>query len=295
MKPRRASARWQRAPGSPPRAAPRSAGSLHIYLGAVPGAGKTHAMLAEGRRLAALGADVVIGLVETRGRDGLEQAAGGLELIPPRGAGHRGRCAGELDVGAILARRPAVALVDELAHTNAPGSLRGKRWQDVDELLRAGIDVATTLNVAHLADLHDAVEQITGIGQREFVPEAVVLPAGRIDFIDTEPRIVLRRLAQQGDPAGAGGLGLGLAIAKGFTDAMDGELALEDTPGGGATFVFSLRRFAPDARPRSRAGLTASGAASRPRFASSTRLATAMPAWVVLVREDDGCECEGDR
>jgi len=177
-------------------------GRLHIYLGAVPGAGKTHAMLAEGERLSALGTDVVVALVETHGRETLDQLAAGLETVPRRRIAYRGTSFGELDTDTVLARHPAVALVDELAHSNVPGSRREKRWQDVDELLRAGIDVVTTLNVQHLAGLHDAVEQITGVRQREFVPEAVVLTADRVDFVDADPRIVLRRLARgQADPA----------------------------------------------------------------------------------------------
>ncbi len=179
-------------------------GSLHVYLGAVPGAGKTHAMLAEGRRLAARGVDVAVGLVETHGREGFDEALAGLGVIPPQPIAYRGATFGELAVEAILARHPAVVLVDELAHTNTPGSAREKRWQDVDELLRAGIDVVTTLNVVHLAELHDAVEQITGISQREFVPEAVVLSASQIDFVDTDPRVVLRRLGKAASPGSDG-------------------------------------------------------------------------------------------
>ena len=189
------------APGEPLAATPRPAGRLHIYLGAVPGAGKTHAMLAEGNRLTALGVDVVIALVETHGRDALDQLAAGLEVVPRRNIAYRDTSFGELDTDAVLARQPAVALVDELAHSNVPGSRRDKRWQDVDELLRAGIDVVTTLNVQHLAGLHDAVERITGVRQREFVPEAVVLAADRVNFVDAAPHVVRQRLArEQGGP-----------------------------------------------------------------------------------------------
>jgi two-component system, OmpR family, sensor histidine kinase KdpD len=202
MEGRRAPARRSCAPSTWPPKPPWPNGRLHIYLGAVPGAGKTRAMLAEGRRLASLGADVVVGLDETPGYDGSGQARDRLERIPGRSVAGQGRCARELDVDAVLARRPAVVLVDELAHSNASGSLRQKRWQDVDELLRAGIDVVTTLDIAHLAELQDAVEQITQVSQREFVPEAVVLAADRIDFIDTEPRVALRRLASRPGPAG---------------------------------------------------------------------------------------------
>ncbi len=196
-----AAARPHDSPDEPPRPAPRSAGRLHIYLGAVPGAGKTYAMLAEGRRRAALGDDVVVGLLETHGRSGLDEAARQFETIPRRSIEYRGATLGELDVDAVLARRPDVVLIDELAHSNVPGSRRDKRWQDVDVLIQAGIDVITTLNVIHLADLHDAVEQITGVSQREFVPEAMVLAAHRVDFVDTDPRVVLSRLAPQVRPA----------------------------------------------------------------------------------------------
>jgi two-component system, OmpR family, sensor histidine kinase KdpD len=203
MEGQRAPARRSCAPSAWPSKPPWPDGRLHIYLGAVPGAGKTRAMLAEGRRMASLGVDVVVGLAETSGYDGSGEAQDQLESIPGRSVAGHGRCARELDVDALLARRPAVVLVDELAHSNAWGSLRQKRWQDVDELLRAGIDVVTTLDVAHLAELQDAVEQITDVSPREFVPEAVVLAADRIDFIDTEPRVALRRLARRPGPAGS--------------------------------------------------------------------------------------------
>jgi two-component system, OmpR family, sensor histidine kinase KdpD len=169
------------------------AGRLHVYLAAVPAAGKTHAMLAEGRRLADLGSDVVVGLVETHGRAGLDELAG-LEIVPRRRIRYRGISLEELDADAVLARRPAVVLIDELAHSNVPGSRRDKRWQDVEELLGAGIDVVTTLNVQHLARLRDDAERITGVRQREFVPDEVVLAADRVDFIDTDPRIIVQRI-----------------------------------------------------------------------------------------------------
>jgi two-component system, OmpR family, sensor histidine kinase KdpD len=176
---------------------------LHIYLGAFPGAGTTSAMLAEGLRLAASGVDVVVALADTRGRADLADTWDGLEIMPRRTLS-RWPQPGELDVDAVLARRPAVALVDELAHANGPGSLRDKRWQDVDVLLRAGISVVTTLDVRHLAELQDAVEQITGVSQREHVPEALVLAADRIDLVDTQPSVVLRR--NRSDRPGCQGL-----------------------------------------------------------------------------------------
>jgi two-component system, OmpR family, sensor histidine kinase KdpD len=187
------------------------AGRLHVYLGAVPAAGKTHAMLAEGRRLAELGSDVVVGLIETHGRAGLDELTEGLEIVPRRRIQYRGTTLEELDADAVLARRPAVALIDELAHSNVPGSRRDKRWQDVEELLGAGIDVVTTLNVQHLARLRDDAERITGVRQRETVPDEVVLAADRIDFVDTDPRVVVQRIygdqPQRGAPRALAGSG----------------------------------------------------------------------------------------
>jgi two-component system, OmpR family, sensor histidine kinase KdpD len=200
MEPRRAYAWLERAPGGPPSAAARPAGRLHVYLGAIPLAGTTHAMLAEGSRLAALGVDVVIGQIAANGHERPDDAGRSLERLPARRIEARAGVRCELDTEAVLARHPAVVLVDELAHSNARGSLRAKRWQDIDVLLRAGIDVVTTLSIAHLAELHDAVEQITGVPQRDFVPETVVLAADRVDFIDTEPRIAARRLAAAAGP-----------------------------------------------------------------------------------------------
>jgi two-component system, OmpR family, sensor histidine kinase KdpD len=183
--------------------APQPPGRLHIYLGAFPGAGKTHAMLAEGARLAGAGADVVVALVETHGRAGLSEVGAGLEIVPQRSIGYRGSTLAELDTEAVLARHPGVALVDELAHTNVPGSPREKRWQDVAELLRAGIDVVTTVDIQHVSSLRGPAEQIIGARQREFVPEALVLAADRIDFVDTPAAVVLQRLGygQAGPPA----------------------------------------------------------------------------------------------
>ena len=145
-------------------------GRLRIYLGAAPGVGKTVAMLAEGRRRRDRGTDVVIGFLETHGRSFTAGQADGLAVVPRRAVEHRGASLTELDVDAVLTRRPEVALVDELAHTNAPGSPRTKRWEDIDVLLDAGIDVITTVNIQHLESLNDVVERITGIRQRETIP-----------------------------------------------------------------------------------------------------------------------------
>ena len=142
-------------------------GRLRIYLGSAPGVGKTVAMLDEGRRRADRGTDVVVGIVETHGRPHTTRMVEGHEVIPRRVLDHRGSAVTEMDVDAILRRRPRVALVDELAHSNAPGSRNAKRWQDVQELLDAGIDVYTTVNVQHLEALNDQVRDITGVQVRE--------------------------------------------------------------------------------------------------------------------------------
>src|SRR5688500_8549111 len=147
-------------------AAPR--GRLHIYLGAAPGVGKTHAMLDEAHRRAARGTDVVIGLVDAHGRVPIAQMMQGLPLVPPRAVGSG---AVEMHVERLLERRPDVVLVDSLAHTNAPGSRNRKRWQDVSELLEAGVDVISTLNIEHLESLSDVVRSITGVVQAETVPD----------------------------------------------------------------------------------------------------------------------------
>src|SRR5512139_2810653 len=155
-------------------------GRLRIYLGAAPGVGKTVAMLDEGRRRVERGTDVVIGLVETHGRKHTAELVEGLEVVPRVTLAHRGTTLEEMDLDGVLARRPQVALVDELAHTNAPGSRNEKRWQDIDELLDAGIDVISTVNIQHLESLNDVVESITGIRQQETIPDAVVRAAEQI-------------------------------------------------------------------------------------------------------------------
>jgi two-component system sensor histidine kinase KdpD len=170
-------------------------GTLRVYLGAAPGVGKTFAMLAEGHRRAERGTDVVVGLVETHGRRRTADLVSGLEAIPRRPVDHRGLTVEEMDVDAVLARRPDIALVDELAHTNAPGSRNEKRWQDVDELLDAGIDVISTLNIQHLESLNDVVERITGATQRETVPDAVVRAAEQVELTDMTPEALRRRMA----------------------------------------------------------------------------------------------------
>ncbi|MFF2269520.1 DUF4118 domain-containing protein [Cellulosimicrobium cellulans] len=173
----------------------RRRGRLTVYLGAAPGVGKTFAMLDEAERRRSRGTDVVVGLVETHGRPATAAKIGDLEVVPRRAVGHRGVELTELDVDAVVARDPDVALVDELAHTNAPGSRHAKRWQDVHDLLAAGIDVVTTVNVQHLESLTEDVEAITGVRQRETVPDHVVREADQIQLVDLSPQALRRRLA----------------------------------------------------------------------------------------------------
>ncbi|MFJ7587488.1 DUF4118 domain-containing protein [Streptomyces sp. NPDC097617] len=169
-------------------------GRLRIYLGAAPGVGKTYAMLEEGQRLAAVGADVIVGFVEPHGRRPTAALAEGLETIARRTMEYRGAAFTEMDLDGVLARRPQVALVDELAHTNVPGSRHAKRWQDVEELLDAQIDVVTTLNVQHLDSLGDVVRQITGVPQREALPDEVARRADQIELVDLPPELLRRRM-----------------------------------------------------------------------------------------------------
>ena len=170
-------------------------GKLRIYLGAAPGVGKTYDMLSEAHRRLERGTDVAVGFVEHHGRHRTEVLRHGLEVIPRREIEYRGATFTEMDVDAVLARRPAVVLVDELAHTNVPGSRNAKRWQDVEELLDAGIEVVSTVNVQHLESLGDVVESITGVRQRETVPDEVVRRADQIELVDMSPEALRRRLA----------------------------------------------------------------------------------------------------
>jgi two-component system sensor histidine kinase KdpD len=172
-----------------------ASGELRVYLGAAPGVGKTYRMLEEGHRRAERGTDVVVGFVETHGRPHTAVLVEGLEVVPRRTLVHRGATFTEMDVDAVLARRPHVALVDEFAHTNVPGSRNAKRWQDVQLLLEAGVTVVTTLNVQHLESLNDVVRAITGAVQRETVPDAVVRAARQIELVDSTPEALRRRMA----------------------------------------------------------------------------------------------------
>ncbi|GAA3701398.1 sensor histidine kinase KdpD [Terrabacter ginsenosidimutans] len=174
-------------------------GSLRIYLGAAPGVGKTVAMLDEAHRRLERGTDVVVGYVETHGRPHTAALLDGLEVLPRRQVTYRGSALTELDVDAVLARRPQVVLVDELAHTNVPeagdGERHEKRWQDVEEILEAGIDVISTVNIQHLESLNDVVESITGIRQQETVPDEVVRRADQVQVVDMSPEALRRRMA----------------------------------------------------------------------------------------------------
>jgi two-component system sensor histidine kinase KdpD len=170
-------------------------GKLRVYLGAAPGVGKTFAMLDEGHRRAERGTDLVVGYVETHSRPKTEKAVEGLEVVPRRRLDYRGTVQQEMDLEAILERNPAVVLVDELAHTNVPGSTHEKRWQDVEALLDAGIHVITTVNIQHLESLNDVTEQITGVRQRETVPDHVVRAADQIELVDMSPQALRRRMA----------------------------------------------------------------------------------------------------
>ena len=170
-------------------------GELRVYLGLAPGVGKTYKMLDEGWRRRERGADVVVGYVETHQRIHTESQVRDLEVVPRRRYEYRGTELEEMDLEAILSRRPEVVLVDELAHTNAPGCKHEKRWQDIDELLDAGIDVITTVNIQHLESVNDVVEKITGIVQRETVPDFVVRRAEQIEVVDITPEALRRRMA----------------------------------------------------------------------------------------------------
>ncbi|WP_375388577.1 ATP-binding protein [uncultured Amnibacterium sp.] len=170
-------------------------GRLLVFLGAAPGVGKTFAMLEEAHRLIEQGTDVVAAVVLDHGRSATAAIARGIETVPPRIVQHGGIVLEEVDLDAVLARKPQVALVDELAHTNAPGSAHDKRWQDIDDLLDAGIDVLSTVNIQHIASLNDVVERITGIPQRETIPDQVLRHADRIELVDLAPQALRDRLS----------------------------------------------------------------------------------------------------
>ncbi len=169
-------------------------GRLKVYVGSSAGVGKTYAMLRDGARLKKQGVDVAIGLVETHGRAETAEQIGDLELIPPRTIEYRGVTLREMDLDVILARRPTVCLVDELAHTNAPGGKHAKRYQDVEDLLRGGIHVITTVNIQHLESLYDEVERATGVKVKERLPDHVLAEADQVVNIDVSTEDLLERL-----------------------------------------------------------------------------------------------------
>lgn len=171
-------------------------GRLKIFLGAAPGVGKTYEMLLAGRARRKEGADVVIGVVETHKRAETEALLEGFEIVPKRAVTYRDRTLQEMDIDAILARKPQLALIDELAHTNAPGSRHDKRWQDVAELLEAGIDVYATLNIQHLESLNDVVAQITTVRVRETLPDHVIDKADELELVDLTPKDLIQRLRE---------------------------------------------------------------------------------------------------
>ncbi|MGH7253183.1 MAG: two-component system sensor histidine kinase KdbD, partial [Nitrospiraceae bacterium] len=167
--------------------AQQARGKLKVFFGATAGVGKTYAMLEAAHEQREDGVDVVVGVIETHGRAETEALLKGLEILPPRVIEHRGVRLHEFDLDAALARRPAIILMDEWAHTNAPGSRHPKRWQDVEELLKAGIHVYATVNVQHLESLNDIVAQITGVRVSETVPDSVLEQADDVELIDLPP------------------------------------------------------------------------------------------------------------
>ncbi len=173
-------------------------GRLKVFLGFAAGVGKTYEMLNEAGRRKERGQDVVIGYLETHGRKGTIGQIGDLETIPRKSIEYRGATLDEMDADAIIARHPLWVLVDELAHTNAPGSKREKRWQDVELIQEAGINVATTMNVQHLESLNDTIHDITGIWVRETVPDSILKSADEVKMVDITPRALIHRL-ERGD------------------------------------------------------------------------------------------------
>jgi two-component system, OmpR family, sensor histidine kinase KdpD len=181
-------------PHSSTAAAGPALGRLKVFLGATPGAGKTYAMLREAHQLVAHGHDVVVGFVETYNRPRTVELLAGLDIVPRVRVSYRGTVLEEMDLDAVLRRKPEIALVDELAHTNVPGVAHAKRWQDVEDLRAAGIDVITTVNVQHVESVKDLVEKVTGIVVRETVPDKELDGADEIQFIDITPEALRKRM-----------------------------------------------------------------------------------------------------
>ncbi len=178
------------------RRAEARGGKLKIFVGAAPGVGKTYQMLETARARLRDGYDVVVGVVETHGRRETEALLEGLEIVPRRRVEYKGQWLEEMDLDAIIVRHPQVALVDELAHTNAPGSRHPKRYLDVEELLSRGIDVYTTMNIQHIESLNDVVAQITRVRVRETVPDQVFDRADAVELVDLTPDDLMQRLKE---------------------------------------------------------------------------------------------------
>jgi two-component system sensor histidine kinase KdpD len=211
--------------GARPQGLP-ARGWLRVYLGYAPGAGTTCALLSEGRRRAEHGTDVVVASAETRGRAHTEGLLTGLEVIPSAKVPYRGTLVEEMDLGAVLARGPALALVDDLAHRNAPGTRHPARWQDVEDLLEAGTDVISTVSAGHLDSLADVAAKITGAAPRQTVPDSVVRAAGEVELVDVAPEALRDRLARgHVYPAGLAEAALGGWFQTGNLSALR-ELAL---------------------------------------------------------------------
>jgi two-component system, OmpR family, sensor histidine kinase KdpD len=177
---------------------PNSRGIFKLFLGYAPGVGKTYSMLSEAIRRKSRGEDVVIGIIETHGRKGIQELAAQLEAVPRKKIDYKGTPFEEMDIDAILARRPAVVLVDELAHTNIPGSRHRKRYEDVQDLLAAKIDVVSTLNIQHIESIAPTVRAITGVTVRETVPDWVPLSASETVMVDLTPEALVNRM-RRGD------------------------------------------------------------------------------------------------
>jgi two-component system sensor histidine kinase KdpD len=182
----------------PPTETPGGKGRLKIFLGFAAGTGKTYAMLDEARRRKGRGQDVIVGVVDPHGRKDTSEHLEGLEEVSPRVTQHEGKTYREVDVEGVIARKPQLVLVDELAHTNAPGSQRKQRWEDVDALLLAGINVLSTMDVQHLESLNDQVYDITGVRVSETVPDRLMKEATEVEMVDATPRALIHRL-ERGD------------------------------------------------------------------------------------------------
>jgi two-component system sensor histidine kinase KdpD len=192
----------------------RLGGELYVYLGAAAGVGKTYAMLEEGRRLKEAGLDVVVGYVETHGRKETAARIGDLDVLPRKRIPYRGITLEELDVEAVLNRKAAIVLIDELAHSNAPGSANSKRYQDIQEILSAGITVITTMNIQHLEGINDVIESVTGVKVRETVPDHM-LDEANVELIDLPPaRLRERMMAGKIYPPEQARIALGRVLSR---------------------------------------------------------------------------------